>query len=95
MLKAKYESNPFTKLSYFNEGKDLIERSILRDPNNIELRYIRFTIQRNLPGFLNYDQDIFRDSITVAKQVRYLKDVDLKNRITNYFNRLKKGIKTE
>ncbi|MBS1521919.1 MAG: hypothetical protein JST50_13035 [Bacteroidetes bacterium] len=93
MLKAKYAVNPFAKMSWFNKGRDLIERSILRDTSCVESRFVRFTIQRNLPGFLGYDQNIRKDSSMIAERLQSMADTDLRSRIGHYFTRLSAGIK--
>lgn len=61
MMKAKYVSSPFKKYAYFNEGKALIENAIEQAPNNVEIRYLRATLQANLPKFLNYYENINED----------------------------------
>jgi hypothetical protein len=60
-LMAEVVTNPYTKLSYFNDGKKLIDQAIKMDPKNAELRYLRFMIQQNTPDFLNYSDDINAD----------------------------------
>ncbi|HVW12362.1 MAG TPA: hypothetical protein VHB54_00980 [Mucilaginibacter sp.] len=93
MLKARYSVNPLTKMSFFNKGKDLIEHSISRDTACVESRFIRFTIQRNLPGFLGYGKNIKQDSSMIAGRLQELTDNDLKSRIDNYFKQLKAALK--
>ncbi|MGN6180304.1 MAG: hypothetical protein ACTHNW_14045 [Mucilaginibacter sp.] len=94
MLKARYSVNPFKKMSFFNTGRNIIERSILKDTSCIEPRFVRFTIQHNLPGFLGYNQNIAQDSSFIANRAQRLTDTDLRNRIDNYFKRLKGGAKS-
>jgi len=91
MLKAKNAVSPISKYSFFKRGKALIEAGISRDTSCLESHFIRFSIQRNLPGFLGYDRNIMQDSMTVAKGLPELNDEDLKARIVGYFNRLKAG----
>jgi hypothetical protein len=57
------------------------------------LRFVRFTIQHNLPAFLNYRQNMKQDSFMIAQNLLRLSDQDLKVRIRDYFARLKAGIK--
>jgi hypothetical protein len=52
---ANCKSLPWQKLSIFNRGKGLIESAVQSEPQNLEIRFIRFTIQSNIPGILNYD----------------------------------------
>ncbi len=52
MMMAKHVGNPFKKLSYFNKGKDMYTAAINADPRNVELRFLRFSVQAEAPGFL-------------------------------------------
>lgn len=58
---AKHTINPFGKLSTFKEGKILIEKAVKDDPNNIEVRFVRLSVQKNCPFFLGYKQNIKED----------------------------------
>ncbi|MDC1211994.1 hypothetical protein N8Z73_00795 [bacterium] len=68
-LMAEVVSNPYTKLSYFNDGKKLIDQAIKMDPKNAELRYLRFMIQQNTPDFLNYSDDINADFEILKREI--------------------------
>src|SRR5688572_1842053 len=57
MMMARYALNPASKLDYFKEGRAMLESAIAEVPAHIELRYLRFTVQTNLPSFLGYDQN--------------------------------------
>lgn len=59
---ANHVGNPLSKLKTFNRGKANIEKSIKQDPNNPELRYIRLSIQKNVPGILGYKSMIATDT---------------------------------
>ncbi len=52
---ANCELMPWKKLKNFNEGKHYIESAVRDEPENLEIRFIRFTIQTNIPPILNYD----------------------------------------
>ena len=52
---ANCEFFPWNKLKQFNRGKEQLERAVKLDPDNYEIRFIRFTVQSNIPSFLNYD----------------------------------------
>ena len=78
MLMAKYSFSPITKLSNFFKGKNLLERSIAADTQNIELRYLRYIIQRKSPFFLQYKSSLKEDESILMKAVLNLKDRDLK-----------------
>lgn len=84
MLKAKYTANPFSKLSYFNEGKQLLEDAISNNKNNIELRFLRFAIQENLPAMLNYNDNLEEDKNYIMKYLPMLELRDFKKAIAFY-----------
>jgi hypothetical protein len=46
---------PWNKYDYFKSGKKEIELAVNGDPQNWEIRFIRFTVQRHIPDFLNYN----------------------------------------
>jgi hypothetical protein len=84
MVSAKFAFNPFAKFDLFNTGKTILTNALLKDNNNIELRFIRFSIQSNTPSFLQYNQYINSDKQFLLNQLLGLKDIDLKKRITKF-----------
>lgn len=58
---ANHVFNPISKLKTFKRGKTNIEKAINEDPNNIEIRFIRLSVQKNCPRFLGYDDNIQED----------------------------------
>jgi hypothetical protein len=84
MMMANYVWNPLEKLSNFNEGKNLLEKCIKRDPANIELRFLRFSVQNNAPAFLNYNQSLESDKKILVNKVISLHDKQLRKFIMDY-----------
>lgn len=84
MMEAKYAVNPIRKLSAFNKGKQMIETGIAADSNNVECRFIRYGIQRNLPAILSYNHQLKTDSIMMVQRLDTIEDMDLKKRILNF-----------
>jgi len=60
-MKSSFVKFPFTKLKYFKQGKTLLDETITQDPSNIEIRYIRFLMQKQIPDFLGYNENIKED----------------------------------
>lgn len=86
MIKANYSWNPYNKLNFFLKGKDLLDNAITKDPANAELRFLRYCVQTNAPGFLSYSGKIKEDKVIILYSYPLLKDSDLKERIKNYMN---------
>lgn len=84
MIGAEHVFNPITKLSRFNRGKKILEKAVRNDLNNLELRYLRLTIQTNLPKLLGYSNAIQTDKQLIIKNLEATKDIDLKNRVIDY-----------
>jgi hypothetical protein len=84
LIMAKHVFSPFSKFSYFKKGKVLLEKAIAKNSNDIELRFLRFTIQANLPRFLDYHGHIDADKTFIIKAFPKITDAGLKQKITDY-----------
>ena len=70
MRKAEYSFNPYSKLSYFKKGKTKVESAIKLKPSNAELRFIRLSIQSNIPSFLGYSSNISTDKNIILQALK-------------------------
>lgn len=61
MIMARHVINPFTKLSHFKKGRNMLEKAIEADSDNVELRFLRYAVQTHAPSFLGYDRHIAGD----------------------------------
>ncbi|MCF8368153.1 MAG: hypothetical protein K9G76_03865 [Bacteroidales bacterium] len=84
---ANCEFLPWKKLKNFNEGRHYLESAVRDEPENLEVRFIRFTIQTNIPAFLGYD-NINEDKTFILKQLNLQTinkaNKDLTERIYHY-----------
>lgn len=58
---ANHAGNPVNKLATFNKGKNNIEYAILKSPNDIEIRFLRYSVQKEAPHFLGYSNHLAED----------------------------------
>ena len=84
MLQAKRYGNPFTKLSFFNKGKKILEHVIEKNPDNAELRFLRFAVQTEVPAILLYYGDIADDQAILDSYAQSNND-GLARRIKRYY----------
>lgn len=84
MMMAKYVVSPINKLSKFNEGKNLLEKCIEKDNKNVELHFLRFTIQSNAPKFLGYNSSLLLDKNFLLNALPTINDKQLKNIVTTF-----------
>ena len=85
-IKCKYTKNPVDKLYFFNEGKRLLESAIHQDPSSVELRLLRYSIQKNLPRLLFYYDSIEEDVNFVNENVIHIKDKLTKDFVLHSLN---------
>jgi hypothetical protein len=73
-LKAKHAFNPYTKLSYLKKSNESLQHAIQLRPQDVEIRFLRFSIQHYLPGFLRADKELQEDKSVI---IEHLKDQGL------------------
>lgn len=64
---ANHVFSPISKWNTFKKGKGNIEQAIKIEPDNVELRFIRLSIQKNIPSFLGYKSNIDEDIEFIKK----------------------------
>ena len=85
LLRAKHAFNPYSKLSNFRKGKELLEAAIQADSRNTELRFLRLSVQTHAPFFLNYADKVKEDEQLIRIYYPALTDHDLRERIKMFF----------
>lgn len=80
---ANHVFSPISKLSTFNEGKKNIELAVSKDPNNIEIRFVRLSVQEKIPSFLGYksnikeDTEMIKNNLSQVKSKQLLENIEL------------------
>lgn len=60
-MSAGYAEGIWTRMELFNSGKSLLEEAITQDATNPEIRFLRFSIQANIPSILMYSGNMDED----------------------------------
>lgn len=81
MMRARITGNPFKKWYLFNKGKVLLEQAIDDDPNLLELRFLRLSVQKELPGILDYNGSIKSDRKFIVNHISDFMDESSDNEI--------------
>lgn len=84
-LKAKNSLNPINKLSFFKKGKSLLEDAVRKDQKQIEIRFLRYCIQENLPAFLQYKNNLEDDKAFILKNFDKISDDEVKIAVKQHF----------
>ena len=69
LMKSRFVKNPFSKLKYFKRGKKLLDNDIAENSKNIEIRYLRFLMQKQIPDFLGYNKNMNEDFNYISKNL--------------------------
>lgn len=77
MVSTKYILNPFISMKTFNQGKSLLEKMIAENKDNVEIHYLRYTIQMNAPRFIGYYKNKAEDREMVLNYLKIHKSDEL------------------
>ncbi|QAA80900.1 hypothetical protein EI546_03775 [Aequorivita sp. H23M31] len=64
-LWANHTINPIAKWDTFKKGTTNLDRAVTMAPNNLEIRFIRLSVQKNAPRFLGYYKEIETDEAVI------------------------------
>ena len=56
-----YSNNPFEKYKIFKTKTKQMDSIVRTNPKNIEIRLLRYALQKNSPYFLKYSSDLRND----------------------------------
>ncbi len=69
---------------YFKKGKRHLESAVSKAPENLEIRFLRYTCQVEMPHFLGYNKNITEDKKFILEHYKESKDVILVSQIKQY-----------
>ncbi|MEM8888881.1 MAG: hypothetical protein AAGD28_12930 [Bacteroidota bacterium] len=79
-LQAKDSWIPHKKWSYIKEAMAMFREAIETEPENIEMRFLRFTVQHNTPEFLELSDELDEDLECIRKQIHRFADFKLEDK---------------
>lgn len=66
-LKAKHSWNPYNKIKYVKLSLKTMQKAISMDKENMEIRFMRFSIEHFTPSFLGFSKDLAVDRREIIK----------------------------
>ncbi|WP_316824403.1 hypothetical protein [Pedobacter miscanthi] len=66
-LKAKHSWNPYNKIKYVSRSLRTMQKAIDMDRENMEIRFMRFSIEFYTPSFLGFSTDLATDKKEIIK----------------------------
>ena len=68
-LMGKHAWNPYKKVSYLKSGLRTLELAIAKNPESIEIRFLRFSIEHYLPPFLGLSKNLEEDGKKIVELI--------------------------
>ncbi|MFC5269585.1 hypothetical protein [Adhaeribacter terreus] len=60
-LKAKHGANPLNKLKNIKKATRYFSEAVQLDPDNLEIRFMRYAVEDQTPGSLGYSEHVAED----------------------------------
>ncbi|GAA4369047.1 hypothetical protein GCM10023185_42320 [Hymenobacter saemangeumensis] len=61
------DASMFNKMDYIKDAARTFEQAVAADPRNAEVRFLRFSVESNLPGFLGLSKHLDEDKEVVLQ----------------------------
>lgn len=69
-LKAKHAWNPYNKMKYVAMANSTMKKAVEASSQNMEIRFMRFSIQHYTPAFLGYSKNLEEDRKALLSHYR-------------------------
>lgn len=83
-LSARYLKGVKQKSTAFKNGVEWVEYAIEKKPQDIEVRYVRLSIQQNSPKFLGYHKEIEKDKNYILANYNSIQSKEFKKYLRSY-----------
>jgi len=83
-LKADFAKGVGKKINFIKEGANLLDNAVAAEPDNVEVRYLRLTVQENAPAIVGYHGNIDDDKEVIKKNYSAIKSDSLKTVIKGF-----------
>lgn len=60
-IMAKHAWSPYSKIKYLKNCSNIFEQAVKLNPQNPEVRFLRYSIEYNIPKYLNMSQNLEED----------------------------------
>lgn len=86
-LQAKFSWNAYYQFSQVNKAMKFLERAVEQDPENAEVRYLRFSVNYFLPSFLQKTEALQNDKEKLLALFPFEKEVSfVQEQIIRFLN---------
>ncbi|CAZ96195.1 hypothetical protein Q4603_15555 [Zobellia galactanivorans] len=86
-MMAKYAKGIKEKKTFFKEGAELLEFAIAAEPDNVEIRCIRLSVQENVPKITGYTKNIEEDKQFIIENFNTIPNKNSKDFVKGYISK--------
>ncbi len=83
-LEAKVGWNPLSRIANLKEADRLFERAIAQEPRNIEMRFLRFSMQFYIPKWLGLSDNLYEDKQTIIQNIQDYKSLNIDDGVLDW-----------
>lgn len=76
-VQARYFWSPLAKLRAVREAQRQFSRAVALDPQNVEVRFLRFSVESHVPRYLGYSQHLADDRIIILRGAQHYTSLGL------------------
>ena len=73
-IEAKYSSVVFSKLKHLKVSARLFEQAVRLNSSNPEIRFLRYTVEQNVPSYLNMSEHLQEDKSIIMASLKRVSD---------------------
>lgn len=83
-LMAQITWNPVEKYQQLQKFEELINDAVKNDPDNIEIRFLRFSVEYSIPRFLGASKNLMEDKHMILSNLERVGSLELDPYFTRY-----------
>lgn len=83
-IMAKVAWNPYSKFNYLFKSKDTFEKAISKNKTNVEIRFLRFSVEHHLPKYLGMSKNMQKDKNVILKEMKVNSVMSMDDEMLNY-----------
>ena len=76
-LQARYGWSPLAKLRAVRAAQELFGRAVALEPDNVEVRFLRFTVESHIPRYLGFSPHLADDRAHIMRGARHFPSLGL------------------
>ncbi len=72
-IRARHAFNPYNKVTYLKIGLKTLETAVKSSTQNLEIRFLRFSLEHYIPSFLGFSKHLETDRAKIIELVKQKK----------------------